>query len=131
MWADQWMKITGLVLATSTVLAGTYEGVTITNDKIQQLDQLEEAVHEGRTYTQLVGERLENKITEDQYKAIESRQWALDDRYNGIRNAPPVAREEYRLLEQEKEGLKRRLNEINDRVRSLGSSRGAVTKKRK
>jgi septation ring formation regulator EzrA len=115
------MKLAGVAAVSATVLAGAYQGVAVTHDTIQQLDQLQDTVQNTHAYAELVGERLENKIAEDQYHAVEQRQWSLDERYKGIEKAPGTAREEYRRLEQDKEGLKRRLAEINERVRALSS----------
>jgi ribosomal protein S2 len=107
---ESWGTIVGIVLATGTLLAATYKGVTVTDDTLQQVDQNTEDIL-------LVGERLDSKITQDNLNAVQQRQWALEDRYKGkVMQAPAPIRDEYRRLDKEKYELEKRLQQIEQQV---------------
>lgn len=117
------MKFTGLALASGAVLAGGYQGITTAHDTLQQVDQMQVTIDDEHNYIRLVGERLETKIIEDQYQAVEQRQWELDRRYKGLANAPADTKEENRRLERQKAELKKKLDASAERAKGYGSAR--------
>jgi len=109
---ESWGTILGIILASGTLLAAAYGGVTATHDTLQQIDQ-------NTTDIMLVGERLDSKITQDNLNAVQQRQWALEDRYKGkVMNAPAPVRDEYRKLDKEKYELEKRLQQIEQQVQT-------------
>lgn len=55
-----------------------------------------------------IKQRLEYKITDDQYKAIQQRIWSIEDRYNG-KKMPEDISQTYRQLKSNEELLKNQL----------------------
>jgi hypothetical protein len=109
---ESWGTIVGIVLATGTLLAATYKGVTVTHDTFQQLDQNTDDIY-------LVSERLDIKIIQDNAKELRSRKWELEKIYKGrIENAPAHVRDEYRLLDQEQRDAEKRLQQIEQQVQT-------------
>ena len=75
----------------------------------------------------LVEMRLDQKIEGDQLSRLQERMWKLEDRYGPrAQKGPDTAREEYRRLQDEKDFLERRVNSMDDRMRSNRSSRDMV-----
>lgn len=111
---DRLTKIIGLVTSGALLLAGAYEGATVTHDTLQDIERLQGDVMQ-------VEMRLDSKIVGDQAAQIQQRQWSLEDRYKGkIEEAPATAREEYRKLQRDREALERTLSSIEQRARTRG-----------
>jgi len=108
---ESWGTIVGIVLATGTLLAATYKGVTVTHDTLQQVDQNTEDIY-------LTAERLDSKILRDNAKDIRQRKWELlrESPKGRIENAPMSVRDEYRQLEQEQLEAEKRLQQIEQQV---------------
>ena len=59
-----------------------------------------------------VEQRLDYKITYDQYMSVQERIWKLEDRYGKIENMPDAVKDEYRELLKEKEMLKIKIDKL-------------------
>ncbi len=60
--------------------------------------------------------RLEQKILEDKYNAIESHIWAITDKFKNIDKAPKDVKDELRDLQSRKDRLKNRLDVLDKQL---------------
>ena len=86
--------ILGLILAVGAVYAGA-RGV--------------ESRYALNRDLKLVEYRLNQKILQDEYKFIQRRIWALEDRYKSPRDMPPEIRRQYRDLKLRLQQLERKM----------------------
>ena len=87
------------VIAVLITLAGAFAGVNSYFAKASDL--------------QLVALRLDQKILNDRYKAVQERIWNLEDRYGELcKTAPPEVKSEYRKLQLELKELERALKNM-------------------
>ena len=70
-----------------------------------------EARYADSALVEQVSVRLDQKIVSDQLKAIQSRIWALEDRYRDS-DMPTAVFEEYRSLLEDKKKLKDQLGKL-------------------
>lgn len=60
--------------------------------------------------------RLEQKILEDKFSAIESHVWSIQDHYKNIDKAPSEIKKELRDLQDKKARIKNRLDELDKQI---------------
>ena len=60
--------------------------------------------------------RLEQKILEDKFSAIESHIWAIQDHYKNLDKAPPATKQELRDLQDKKDRIKNRLDVLDKEI---------------
>lgn len=63
---------------------------------------------------QIIGRRLDQKIFEDRSARIQERIWKIEDRYQSAPKLPPEAKQEIRVLTEEKKNIDQQIqNTIN------------------
>jgi peptidoglycan hydrolase CwlO-like protein len=60
--------------------------------------------------------RLEQKILEDRYESLDKHIWSIQDQYRNITKAPAEIRQELRDLQNKRDRVKNRLDEIDKQV---------------
>lgn len=60
--------------------------------------------------------KLEQKILEDKYSAIESHIWSIQDRFKNLDKAPKEVRDELRDLQNRKDRIKSRLDVLDKQL---------------
>jgi hypothetical protein len=106
-------KIVGKYI-NAALLLGSFVGLIMATEshyaKAEELNQL-------KVETKRYGQRLEQKIQQDRYNSNQDRIWKIEDRYLGMRNAPPIVVDQYRNLQRENQQLDHSIKQIQREIK--------------
>ncbi len=105
----KWETWVGVIIGILTIVGAIFGAFIFLDTRFAK----EEKVEHVQMNVDQVGKRLDIKIVNDKFQAIQQRVWNLKDRYGDkLENAEQTIKEEYRNLEIQQEELKRELRDL-------------------